>query len=165
MRGDNAVTGLDGMNPRQFDDLMQPIMDVISGQAVDTALADDLNSQFGPKSKTFRAIEGACHAAIEAGWMCNQGSDGRRFGRVIEPSPKSRDLSVDVVQLRDIVGPHHAHPTGEVCLVMPMELDAEFDGLGAGWCVNSPGSAHHPTVTGGAALVLYLLPGGKIDFS
>lgn len=28
-----------------------------------------------------------------------------------------------------------------------------------------PGSAHRPTVSGGRALVVYLLPGGRIDFT
>ncbi|MEK7820796.1 MAG: DUF4863 family protein, partial [Pseudomonadota bacterium] len=31
--------------------------------------------------------------------------------------------------------------------------------------VYAAGSAHYPTVTGGAALVLYLLPGGAIEFT
>ena len=48
---------------------------------------------------------------------------------------------------------------------MPLEGDARFDGHGAGWCVYGPGSAHTPTVTGGRALVLYLLPEGQIEFS
>ncbi len=34
----------------------------------------------------------------------------RRFGRVIEPGPKSGGLSVDVVDLEDVAGPHHRHP-------------------------------------------------------
>lgn len=144
---------------------MKPIMDVISGQDIAPALADRLNREFPPRSDPFKAIESACHAAIAAGWMCSQGSEGRRFGRVIEAGPGTHDLSVDVVQLRDIVGPHHSHPTGEVCMVMPTTPDAKFDGTGAGWCAYEPGSAHHPTVTDGEALVLYLLPGGQIDFT
>jgi hypothetical protein len=39
------------------------------------------------------------------------------------------------------------------------------DGHGGGWCIYPPGSAHSPTVSGGAALVLYLLPEGKIEFT
>jgi hypothetical protein len=31
--------------------------------------------------------------------------------------------------------------------------------------VYPPGSAHRPTVSGGRALVLYLLPEGRIEFS
>lgn len=153
------------MDPRQFKELMAPILNAISGRDIDQVLADELNRDFPPESETFKAINSACHMATAAGWMCSQGGDGRRFGRVIEASPETHDLSVDVVQLRDIVGPHHSHPTGEVCMIMPITAAARFDGNGAGWCVNEPGSAHHPTVTGGEAFVLYLLPGGHISFT
>jgi hypothetical protein len=54
---------------------------------------------------------------------------------------------------------------GEIDLVMPLSGPARFDGRGAGWVVYGPGSAHRPTVRGGKALVLYLLPGGAIDFT
>ena len=153
------------MDLDQFRSLMKPVMGAIAGRAIDQALADDLNRRFAPESEAFRAIEAACHEAIRDGWMCSRGGEGRRFGRVIEPGPETHDLSIDVVQLRDIVGPHHAHPTGEVCMTMPVTPGAKFDGQGAGWCVNEPGSAHHPTVTDGEALVLYLLPGGRIEFT
>jgi hypothetical protein len=153
------------MDQQQFRSLMKPVMEAIAGRAVDQALAEELNRRFPPASETFEAIEAACHEAIGAGWMCSQGGEGRRFGRVIEPGPETHDLSVDVVQLRDIVGPHHSHPTGEICMTMPVTPTAKFDGQGAGWCVNEPGSAHHPTVSDGEALVLYLLPGGQIEFT
>ena len=48
---------------------------------------------------------------------------------------------------------------------MPIDAGAKFDGHPAGWVVYPPGSAHTPTVSGGAALVLYLLPGGEIEFT
>ena len=153
------------MTPDTFKALMKPVTDAIADKAVDAALADELNRLFPPDGETFQAIEVACHEAIAAGWMCSQGGEGRRFGRVIEPGPDTRNLSVDVVDLTDIVGPHHSHPTGEVCMTMPVTPGAKFDGHGAGWCVNPPGSAHHPTVTGGEALVLYLLPDGQIEFT
>ena len=97
--------------------------------------------------------------------MCAQGAEGRRFGRVIEPSEDTAMLSVDVVDLTNIVGPHHKHPTGEVCMIMPATEEAEFDGMGRGWCVYEPGSDHCPTVTNGEALVLYMLPHGRIEFT
>jgi hypothetical protein len=67
--------------------------------------------------------------------------------------------------MNEIAGGHHRHPTGEIDLVMPLEGDARFDGRGAGWVVYEPGSAHTPTVSGGRALVLYLLPQGSIEFT
>jgi Domain of unknown function (DUF4863) len=63
-----------------------------------------------------------------------------------------------------MVGPAHAHPHGEVDMIMPLDGDAKFDGRGAGWLVYPAGSRHAPTVTEGKALVLYLLPEGAIDF-
>ena len=67
--------------------------------------------------------------------------------------------------MSSIAGPRHVHPQGEIDLVMPLDPQARFDGHGAGWVVYGSGSAHAPTVTGGRALVLYLLPAGQIQFS
>ncbi|MCP4235516.1 MAG: DUF4863 family protein [Aestuariibacter sp.] len=153
------------MDSSKFQSLLQPVTRFIAGQQLSAALADDLDLQFPPDGATFEAIEQACHEAIAEGWMCTHGAEGRRFGRVIEPSPETGMLSVDVVELQDIVGPHHRHPSGEVCMIMPVNGDALFDGKGRGWCVYEPGSAHHPTVTNGKALVLYMLPDGKIEFT
>ena len=144
---------------------MKPVVDAIAGRPLDQDLAAELNRRFPAEGEAFKAIEAACHSAIEAGWMCGRGAPGRRFGRVVEPGPESRGLSIDVVQLEDVVGPHHSHPKGEICMTMPVSPAARFDGGGAGWCVNEPGSAHRPTVTGGEALVLYLLPDGEIVFT
>ena len=67
--------------------------------------------------------------------------------------------------MNDVRGPRHKHPKGEIDMVMPIDSDARFDGHGRGWCVYPPDSEHYPTVTGGAALVLYLLPDGEIEFT
>ena len=96
--------------------------------------------------------------------MCDREHGGIRFGRVIKPTDVTHGFSVDVVEMDNIVGPHHGHPNGEIDLVMPLTDGAKFDGQGAGWKVYGPGSAHKPTVTDGRAYVLYLLPEGAIDF-
>lgn len=153
------------MSPDAFRSLMRPIAAAIAGKPIDRSLAEALNRDFPGDGPTVAGIEQACHAAIAAGWMCAQGAEGRRFGRVIEPAADTHDLSVDVVDLTEIVGPLHRHPTGEICLVMPVDAEAKFDGKGRGWCVYGPGSAHRPTVRGGRALVLYLLPEGRIEFA
>lgn len=153
------------MNVEQFGNLILPVAEAVAGRPVVPELGDELERRFPPQGDRFRAIEAACHAAIAAGWMCAQGGTGRRFGRVIEAGPRTSNLSVDVVDLTDIVGPHHRHPNGEICMVMPVTATARFDGKGAGWKVYPPGSAHRPTVTAGRALVLYMLPGGQIEFT
>lgn len=153
------------MTPEEFRSLIHPVIRAIAGRAVDRALAGHLEAAFPARGEDVKAIEAACHAAIAEGWMCAQGDGNRRFGRVIEAAPETSDLSVDVVDLADVVGPLHRHPNGEICLVMPVTPTARFDKRGRGWCVFPPGSAHRPTVTGGRALVLYLLPGGAIEFT
>ena len=71
---------------RHFKELMKPVVAIISQTKIDSNLETELNAIFPPPSETFRNIEDACHAAIEAGWMCTQGGEGRRYGRVVEPS-------------------------------------------------------------------------------
>jgi len=153
------------MSVDSFRELLKPVTDFVSSQAVDAALAEKLNRRFPHTDRTFKTIEAACHKAISDGWMCAQGSRGRRFGRVIESNEETGRLSVDVVDLENIVGPHHRHPSGEICMIMPVTKAARFDGMARGWCVFEPGSDHRPTVTDGEALVLYMLPDGKIEFT
>ncbi|HEY5790771.1 MAG TPA: DUF4863 family protein [Gammaproteobacteria bacterium] len=153
------------MDVTAFQQLLQPLTAAVAGRPLDATLEHDLAQRFPPGDSWFGQVEAACHAAIAAGWMCSQGGDGRRFGRVIQAGPETGNLSVDVVDLVDIVGPHHVHPNGEVCMVMPVDPAATFDDGGAGWQVNPPGSAHRPTVRDGRALVLYLLPDGAIEFT
>ena len=98
------------MNVEEFRTMLKPVTDLVSTREITPALADELNEAFPPESEIFSGIEGACHEAIAAGWMCAQGSEGRRFGRVIEPSEDTEQLSVDVVELTDIVGPPSQPP-------------------------------------------------------
>jgi hypothetical protein len=88
-----------------------------------------------------------------------------RYGRVIKPGPDTHGFSVDVVLMKDCVGPHHAHPNGEIDMIMPRDTQARFDERPAGWLVYDDTTAHAPTVTGGEAIVLYLLPDGAIEFT
>jgi hypothetical protein len=106
-----------------------------------------------------------CQAGCEEGWLCAREAGGIKFGRAVPAGKALSGLSVDVVEMEDVVGPHHAHPNGEIDLVMPLDASAQFDGSGAGWKVYEAGSAHKPTVTGGKALVLYFLPDGAIEFT
>ena len=112
-----------------------------------------------------RAVVDACREGIAAGWMCSREHAGIKYGRVVKPGPSTHGYSVDVVEMDDVAGGHHRHPNGEIDLIMPIDAGAAFDGRGAGWLVYEPGTAHVPTVTGGKAWVLYLLPQGAIEFT
>jgi hypothetical protein len=144
---------------------IEPITRHIAGRALDAALEAELNRAFPVGGEHVLAIERACRGGIAGGWLCRQGEGRRRFGRVFEPEAALARFSVDVVDITDLVGNHHVHPTGEIDLVMPVDATARFDGRGAGWLVYPPGSGHHPTVTDGRALILYLLPEGRIEWT
>ena len=153
------------MSRADFDHLLQELTGAISARALDASLQQDLNDSYGAGSDWFASLSDACRAGIREGWLCQHEHGGIRFGRVIKPGPELQGFSVDVVEMDDIIGPHHRHPNGEIDMVIPETESAEFDGHGAGWVVYGPDSAHKPTVTGGRAIVLYLLPDGEIEFS
>ncbi|MBV8211125.1 MAG: DUF4863 family protein, partial [Burkholderiaceae bacterium] len=98
------------MTPEGFSALVASIARRIEGKPLDERLQQELNANFPPDESTFRAVFEACRAAIAEGWMCNRESGGIRFGRVIKPGAATHGFSVDVVEMQDIVGPHHRHP-------------------------------------------------------
>lgn len=124
-----------------------------------------LNKEHGAGSLTYRQLEQSCRQGVDEGWLCERIAGGIGYGRVFKPADDLQGFSVDVVDMKDVVGPHHSHPRGEIDLVMPVDADALFDDNPAGWVVYAAGTAHHPTVSNGRALVLYLLPGGSIEFT
>jgi hypothetical protein len=153
------------MSAAEFRNAIRPVTDAIAGRKVEPALAEELERRFPPGGEVFEAVKALCRRGIAAGWLCAREAGGIRFGRPVKPSPETAGFSVDVVLMEGLAGPHHAHPGGEIDMIMPETPGACFDGKGEGWLVYGPGSAHHPTVTGGRAIVLYLLPGGAIDFT
>ncbi len=152
------------MSKAEFETKLRAVTAAIEGLPIDAGLAARLDERFPAGGEAFKAIEALCRKGVAEGWLCEHEGGGVRYGRPLEPSPETAGFSVDVVKMKDLKGPYHAHPNGEIDMVMPIDREAKFDGHGAGWCVYAPGSQHYPTVSGGEALVLYLLPGGAIDF-
>lgn len=150
----------------RFQDLVGRVARTIKDAPLDDALQARLNTEVPADGDLFKDIEAACHQAIEEGWMCAREHGGIRFGRVFKPDADGLEgFSIDVVRMTPVAGPHHAHPNGEIDMIMPLDPDARFDGAPRGWLVYGPGSAHNPTVSGGDAVVLYFLPGGAIEFT
>jgi hypothetical protein len=153
------------MTPDDFRQLISTVTAQVAGRPLDAALDGWLNTEHGVGSATYTTLKQACEAGVAAGWLCQREGGGIRYGRIFKPADELHGFSVDVVDMQDIAGPHHAHPLGEIDLIMPVAGEALFDGRSAGWLVCPPGSAHSPTVSQGRALVLYLLPQGRIDFT
>jgi hypothetical protein len=153
------------MTREAFDSRITELVSAIDAWPLDDSLEEFLNSHYGPHSEWFDNVKTLCRQAVADGWMCDRQAGGIGYGRVIRADDAAGRFSVDVVSMNDCKGPYHVHPEGEIDMIMPVEGDARFDGHGAGWLVYGAGSAHFPTVTGGHALVLYLLPSGKIEFT
>lgn len=154
------------MNSQQaFTEAVATITARIAGKSIDRELQTVLNENFPPGGEAFDDLAELCRQGIDEGWLCDREHGGIRFGRIIKPGPETHGFSVDVVLMDDIAGPYHGHPNGEIDMIIPESADAQFDGQGQGWMVYGPDSAHRPTVTGGKAIILYLLPGGEIDFA
>ena len=151
--------------PETFRAQIAALTAQLAGRPLDAALDDWLNAEHGVASATYRELKVACEAGVAAGWLCDREGGGIRYGRIIKPADDLHGFSVDVVDMKDVAGPHHTHPNGEIDLILPIEGEARFDGRPAGWLVCPPGSAHRPTVSQGRALVLYLLPQGAIQFT
>ena len=153
------------MTTTEFRDLLSQVTARLKDRPLNADLEALLNHEFPVEGPVTRAIFGACRDAIAAGWMCNREAGGIRYGRVIKPDAALGRFSVDVVEMTDLAGPHHRHPHREIDLIMPRTSGATFDGRPAGWLVYGPDSSHAPTVAGGTAWVLYLLPQGAIEFT
>lgn len=150
---------------RDFVAAIGEIATAIGDRPLDSALADWLQATYPADGATFRTIARLIEIGDGEGWICPRAGGGIRYGRVIKPGAQAGHFSVDVVLMESVKGPHHAHPKGEIGMIMPVVAEPTFDGFPEGWYVYGPGSAHHPTVTDGSAYVLYLLPDGAIEFT
>ena len=153
------------MSPTEFREQIALLTAQLAGRPLDAALDAWLNAEHGAGSATYAQLKKTCIAGANEGWLCEREGGGIRYGRIFKPADDLHGFSVDVVDMQDIAGPHHSHPLGEIDLIMPLDESACFDGRTAGWLVYPPESAHRPTVSGGRALVLYLLPQGRIEFT
>lgn len=148
-----------------FTDSIGTITRWLGGRPITPDLKTALEDQFPADGEVFQTLAQACRDGVAEGWLAQRGESKLRWGRPIKPSPETANYSVDVVEMSEIAGPHHAHPQGEIDMIMPIDASATFDGHGEGWLVYGPQSAHRPTVRGGKAIVLYLLPAGEIAFT
>ncbi len=153
------------MAQAEFLELMQEISSIIGSRPLDDDLEKLLNGLFPANGPKFTRLSQLCADGEADGWLMSREAGGIKFGRAVKPGNEAGQFSVDVVRMKNVAGPHHIHTTGEIGAIVPISGSPKFDGKPKGWYVYPPGSDHHPTVAGGEAYVLYLLPDGKIEFT
>ena len=149
----------------QFADAIAKIVTAIGERPLDADLEVYLNETVPPDGAPFRELETLVAAGVAQGWLCGREGGGIKYGRAIKPGAGAGRFSVDVVEMENLKGPHHVHTTGEIGMILPVSGEPRFDGKERGWYVYPPSSSHWPTVAGGTAVVLYLLPDGAIEFT
>ena len=114
------------MSKAKFEESMGKIAAAIGDRPVDGTLAAFLNQAFAAEDAAFRDVEALCREGEADGWLCEREMGGIKFGRVIKPGGAAGRFSVDVVRMKDVKGPHHVHPTGEIGMIMPVAGDPEI---------------------------------------
>jgi hypothetical protein len=153
------------MTDSDFLHAIAQIASELADAPLDSALESRLNERIPPGGEAFTRLSALCAKGEAEGWLMSREAGGIKFGRAVKPGNAAGRFSVDVVRMKDVVGPHHVHTAGEIGAILPISGAPQFDGKPEGWYVYPPGSSHRPTVTGGDAYVLYLLPEGAIEFT
>ncbi|MBB5460232.1 2-hydroxylaminobenzoate mutase [Paraburkholderia sp. Cpub6] len=154
-----------GDHKQEFLDVVHELCDAIRGMPLDANLHAYLNEHYGPQTAGYKTLTRLLKLGVEEQWAAYveiEGPDYRR-GRISEPVGQTAGMSVESGLLRDVKGQYHCHTNGEINMIIPLEPGATFCGTGAGWRVFPPLSEHFPTVQG-RALILFFLPGGKIEY-
>jgi hypothetical protein len=146
-------------------DAFRPLIDAAKGLDLESpaAAVAELNARFDPRGAEAQALRSQLIDLLDQGAIAQNGELPVKWGRAAKATPESDDFSVDVV-LMNGAGPRHTHPAGEVNYCIPLEGTPTFEGCGQGWVVMPVGSTHVPAVENGTMLIVYLLPGGAIEF-
>jgi hypothetical protein len=171
------------MNKR--DELIRrciPFLDEIKDMTPGVEVERWLNSTYGPGSPLYDDLAQLIKAGVEEGWAANVEINGSRYrrSRIAAPTAETFNFSITAVYMNSMDGPqddpakifrgdYHAHPYGEMNMVVPLNAGAELAGpngwCGAGWTAPAPGSHHYPEAKGGSLIALFFLPAGRISYS
>ena len=158
-----------------------PFFQEVKDRTPGPELEQRLNSTYGPGSELYDELARLITTGVQEGWAANVEINGPRYrrSRICEPSAETFYFSITAVYMDSLVGTddpeavfrgdQHAHPYGELNLVVPLNATARLFGpnngwCGAGWTAPAPGSRHYPEAKGGALIALFFLPSGRISY-
>lgn len=150
-----------------------PFLKEIRNRTAGTELEQWLNATYGPGTPLYEDLAKLIKAGVEEGWAANVEIDGPHYrrSRIAVPSEETEYFSITAVYMDSQArfrGQYHAHPYGELNMVVPIDPGAQLMGpngwSSAGWTAPGPGSHHYPEVQGGALIALFYLPAGRISY-
>lgn len=159
-----------------------PFLDEIKDKTAGTELEDWLNAVHGPGSLLYESLAELVRRGVRDGWAANVEVDGPRYrrSRIAEPTAQTLQFSITAVYMDStgtpqrnpegsLRGDYHAHPYGEINMVIPLNAGAALAGPNGwchgGWTAPPPGSHHYPEAKGGAVIALFYLPAGRISYA
>jgi len=152
------------MSNQSLIDALAPVIGRLKTLDLGDAAAarQTLAAEFPPEGELMRRLQGLCEAGLREGWLCDRVAGDSRFSRVAK-ADLGQGYSIDAVKLGGD-GVWHRHTKGEVNCMFALEGEPRFCGHPPGWAVFPPGSEHVPSVAGGTMMILYLLPGGAVEW-
>jgi hypothetical protein len=99
------------MTPADFRLQIAALTEQLQGRPLDAELDTWLNREHGVGSATYEALAASCRTGVAEGWLADREGGGIKYGRIFKPADDLHGFSVDVVDMNDIVGPHHSHRT------------------------------------------------------
>ena len=143
----------------------RPLLDAARGIDLSEpeAAREELARRFDPHGAAAHDLRATLIDLLDEDAIAENGEMPVKWGRVSKAGAETNDYSIDVV-LMNGPGPRHTHPSGEIDYCIPMEGEPTFEGCPSGWVVMPAGSTHVPAVENGTMLIVYLLPGGEVEF-
>jgi hypothetical protein len=165
-------------------DVSLPLLEQVRNRTPGRDLENWLNTNYGPGNEIYDKLAKLISDGIAEGWAAKDEVDGPHYrrSRLAEPTARTHYFSITAVYMDikggsptgafdddDVLqGQYHAHPYGEINMVVPLDEGAQLAGLngwqGAGWTAPDPGSRHFPETRGGAVIALFFLPAGRISY-
>lgn len=169
---------------REREELIErclPFLAEVKDMTAGTEVERWLNKEKGPGSALYDDLARLIKRGVEDGWAANVALDGAiyRRSRLLEPSERTHHFSITAVYMDSrgnrqgnpegsYRGQYHAHPYGELNMVIPVTPGAALAGPNgwceAGWTAPPPASHHYPEAKGGAVIALFFLPAGRIAY-
>ena len=135
---------------------LDPVLEHL--KTCDLSDSEGTRSSLAGKFGGMEALQAFCRNNVDE--LCPREAGTTRFGRLAKDRA---GFSVDTV-LSSGKGMKHTHPSGEVNLCFAFSGTPTFDGAPPGWIVYPPDTTHPANVEGGAMFMIYLLPGGRIEW-
>ncbi|MFM0391904.1 4-hydroxylaminobenzoate lyase [Paraburkholderia phytofirmans] len=161
----------------RFIPLLHEVKDMTPG----TELEQWLNTKHSAESELYKELARLITLGVQDGWAADTEVAGPRYrrSRICAPCEETFFFSSTAVLLDSTQNTqknpegsfragYHAHPYGEINLVVPLNEGAALAGPNgwcySGWTAPEPGSRHFSEVKGGAVISLTFLPAGRIAF-